>query len=73
MAAQASSRALAMPGPAAILAAAGARLFVISDSVLAFQRFVQPLDWGRGVVLGTYFAAQGSIALSVALHPNKTQ
>jgi len=68
MAAQASSRALAKRDAAAILAAVGAALFVASDSVLAFQRFRHPLAWGRFVVLGTYFAAQGGIALSVVLH-----
>ena len=68
MAAQAASRAASKRDTAAILAAAGAALFVVSDSVLALQRFRQPLDWGRVVVLGTYFAAQGGIALSVVLH-----
>ena len=46
---------------------AGAGLFVVSDSVLAFRRFCHPLEWGRILVLGTYFTAQGGIALSVML------
>jgi uncharacterized membrane protein YhhN len=71
MAAQAASRAASRRDAAAILAAAGAALFVVSDSVLAFQRFRRPLDWGRVVVLGTYFVAQGGIALSVVLHRRK--
>jgi uncharacterized membrane protein YhhN len=58
---------------AAILAAAGAGLFVVSDSVLAFQRFRHPLEWGRLLVLGTYFAAQGGIALSVVLHRDRPE
>lgn len=53
---------------ATIMAAGGAALFVVSDSVLAIQRFGHPLEWGRVIVLGTYFAAQGGIALSVVLH-----
>jgi uncharacterized membrane protein YhhN len=71
MAAQAASRAASSRGAAAILAAVGAALFVVSDSVLAFQRFHHPLDWGRAAVLGTYFAAQGGIALSVVLHRDR--
>ena len=67
MAAQAASRAASRRDAPAILAAVGAALFVVSDSVLAFQRFRHPLDWGRVMVLGTYFAAQGGIALSVVL------
>lgn len=67
MAAQAASRAASRPDAAAIVAAVGAGLFVVSDSVLAFQRFCHPLEWGRILVLGTYFAAQGGIALSVML------
>jgi uncharacterized membrane protein YhhN len=68
MAAQATSRAIRQPGSAVIFAAVGAGLFVISDSVLAYQRFMQPLTWGRIIVLGTYFAAQGGMALSVVFY-----
>ncbi|HRT08951.1 MAG TPA: lysoplasmalogenase [Candidatus Paceibacterota bacterium] len=69
MAAQAASRAQAVRSPAAVLAAAGAALFVVSDAVLAIQRFRQPFEGGRFLVLGTYFAAQAGIALSVVLFP----
>ncbi|HEY5910742.1 MAG TPA: lysoplasmalogenase [Verrucomicrobiae bacterium] len=65
MAAQAITRGMSKRDAGAILAAVGAALFVISDAVLAFQRFRHPLEWGRLIVLGTYFAAQGGIALSV--------
>jgi len=67
MAAQATSRALSRRDAAAILAAVGAALFVVSDAGLAGQRFREPLEWGRLLVLGTYFAAQASIALSAIL------
>jgi uncharacterized membrane protein YhhN len=67
MAAQAASRAASRRDAAAILAAVGAALFVVSDSVLAFQRFRHPLHSGGVIVLGTYFAAQGGIALSVVV------
>jgi uncharacterized membrane protein YhhN len=71
MAAQAASRAASRRDTAAILAAVGAALFVVSDSVLAFQRFCHRLEWGRVLVLGTYFAAQGGIALSVVLRRDR--
>jgi len=68
MAAQATSRALLKRDPAATLAAVGAVFFVISDSALAAHRFGHPIEWRHVIVLGTYFLAQGGIALSVLLH-----
>jgi hypothetical protein len=73
MAAQATNRALSRRTSDATLAAMGATLFVISDSVLAFQRFRHGVEWGRFIVLGTYFAAQGGITLSVLLHREQRQ
>jgi uncharacterized membrane protein YhhN len=46
-------------------AALGAVLFVISDSVLAYEKFVRAFAHARWMVLGTYWAAQWLIALSV--------
>jgi uncharacterized membrane protein YhhN len=43
----------------------GAVLFVISDSALAYNRFVSAFRSSSAVVLGTYFAAQWMIARSV--------
>jgi uncharacterized membrane protein YhhN len=51
--------------PGAGLAAAGALLFVLSDALLAIDRFRRPFRHSRAVVLGTYYAAQGLFALSV--------
>jgi uncharacterized membrane protein YhhN len=65
MAAQATGRAMSKHDAAAALAAVGANLFVVSDAVLAVQRFHHPFSGGRIILLGTYFAAQGGIALSV--------
>jgi len=50
---------------AALLAAAGAVLFVLSDSALAWSRFRQPFAAAQLAVLGTYLPAQWLIALSV--------
>jgi uncharacterized membrane protein YhhN len=69
MAWQAAERCAALGTTPALLAAIGAGLFVASDSVLAWQRFVRPVRRGHAVVLGTYFAAQWLIALSVAARP----
>jgi len=51
--------------PGGGLATAGATLFVVSDSALAINRFVQPFRGAQALVLSTYFLAQTLIALSV--------
>ena len=62
---QALARWLTLDTLAAGLAAAGALLFVISDSVLALDRFRGRFVAARLLVLSTYFAAQWLIAWSV--------
>ena len=47
------------------LAVAGAVLFIISDFILALNRFKEPFFAARAMNLSTYFAAQWLIALSV--------
>ncbi|MCA9938102.1 MAG: lysoplasmalogenase [Anaerolineales bacterium] len=47
-----------------MLAAVGALFFVLSDSLLAYNRFRHPIPGGRVLVLGTYYLAQWLIALS---------
>jgi uncharacterized membrane protein YhhN len=47
------------------LAALGALLFVLSDSTLAWNRFIGQFKPAQAIVLGTYFAAQWLIALSI--------
>ena len=41
-----------------IFYALGALLFVISDFILAWNKFVEPVPYRDALVLGTYFAAQ---------------
>lgn len=72
MASQAASRACFNPVLPALLAAVGATLFVFSDAALAIQKFHGPLEWGRVLVLGPYFIAQGCITLSAILPGNAT-
>ncbi|MGC9356411.1 MAG: lysoplasmalogenase [Anaerolineae bacterium] len=50
----------------ALLALAGAALFVISDSALAFRRFKGRYRTADLLVMSTYYAAQWLIALSVS-------
>ena len=57
---------------AARLAALGASLFVCSDAALALDRFVTVVPYRDGVVLGTYWTAQGLIAASVRRPPPPT-
>lgn len=47
------------------VAGVGAALFMVSDGVLAYERFVRPFPAARGTVLVTYWLAQWLIALSV--------
>jgi uncharacterized membrane protein YhhN len=61
---QAAERAHAVGDPGARLAAAGALLFLCSDSALAWNRFRRPFEGAQTLVLATYFPGQWLIALS---------
>ncbi len=64
---QAIERAAATPGSNATHSAAlGAALFVLSDSALAWNRFAHRFRAAQLLVLGTYWAGQLLIALSVS-------
>jgi uncharacterized membrane protein YhhN len=52
-------------GTRPLLAFAGAVLFLVSDSVLAYDRFAKKLGPAQAIILGTYFPAQLLIALSI--------
>lgn len=43
----------------------GGALFVISDSILGFDKFVSPIPYSQVLVMSTYYSAQLGIALSV--------
>ena len=58
MAAQAIGRATVLRDRAAIGVAVGAGFFMLSDSLLAINKFVTPLPMAQVWVLGTYYAAQ---------------
>lgn len=65
MAGFAAGRYVDRGGLKTLLAFAGAILFLISDSVLAYDRFGRKIRRAQIVILGTYFPAQLLIALSV--------
>ena len=44
---------------------AGAFIFVVSDSIIALNKFVMPFDGARHAIMLTYYAAQGLIVKSV--------
>jgi uncharacterized membrane protein YhhN len=52
-------------GAGTLMACAGAVLFLVSDSVLAYDRFAGRIGGAQLLILGTYFPAQALIALSV--------
>jgi uncharacterized membrane protein YhhN len=54
------------PDPSGMLAGAGALLFMVSDSILAIDRFVTPWRTAHAAVMATYYPAQLLIAASVA-------
>jgi len=49
----------------ALLALVGAVLFVLSDTILALNKFGEPFTLARALTLGTYFPAQWFIARSI--------
>ena len=65
MAAQALGRASTLRDAPSLWVAIGAVFFMLSDSLLATNRFVQPLPLAQVWVLGTYYAAQALIVAGV--------
>lgn len=65
MCAQAIARASVLRDAGARVAAIGAVLFLLSDAMLAFDRFHTPLPGAALLVLGTYYCAQLLLALSI--------
>ena len=61
----AAVRATAGPSASGELALAGALLFMLSDGLLATDRFARRLRAADAIVMTTYYAAQTLIALSV--------
>lgn len=64
---QAWGRERALPAPGSTLAAIGATLFMVSDAILALNRFRRPLPGAQALVMITYATAQALIAASVGM------
>lgn len=64
---QAWARGWELRSPGSALGAAGAALFMASDSLLALNRFRAPFAWAQAAIMATYVAAQALIALSVGV------
>ncbi|MBK9061952.1 MAG: lysoplasmalogenase [Acidobacteria bacterium] len=64
MAGQAASRAAHLHAASALQAFLGAALFVLSDSLLAWNRFRRPFPAAQALIHATYFPAQWLIAIS---------
>lgn len=62
MAAQAIGRATVLRDPASVAVAVGASCFMLSDSLLATNKFALPLPMAQLWVLATYYVAQTLIA-----------
>ena len=69
MAAQAIGRATVLRNRPATLVAVGACFFMLSDTLLALNRFVQPLPMVGLWVLGTYYVAQILLARNLLTRP----
>jgi uncharacterized membrane protein YhhN len=65
MTAQALARNLQLKTTGSMLAAIGGILFLISDTTLAYNRFVTGFTAAPAIILSSYYAAQYFIALSV--------
>jgi uncharacterized membrane protein YhhN len=61
----AANRFIELGGRKSLLAFSGAILFLVSDSVLAYDRFGRKFAPAQVIVLATYFPAQILIALSI--------
>jgi alkylglycerol monooxygenase len=73
MGAQALGRASVLPGAASRNVALGALFFMLSDTLLAINRFVQPLPVSGLWVLSSYYVAQFLIARYVLLTETSTE
>ncbi len=73
MAAQAIGRATVQRDAASTAVAIGACVFMLSDSLIAINRFVQPLPLASLWVLSTYYLAQILIARNAGINPTRSR
>jgi uncharacterized membrane protein YhhN len=68
---QATNHWLSFPSLLSLGAAAGAFIFMISDSLIAINRFKTPVKHARFWIMSTYYFAQWLIALSIIAASNQ--
>lgn len=68
MAVQALNRSSSVSKKSFLLVFLGALFFIISDSMIAINRFVQPFEMQRIAIMSTYVLAQGLIVFGVLLN-----
>lgn len=56
--------------PHFLFVALGAMVFVISDTTIAINKFVMPVDGGRYIIMTTYYGAQLMICMGMVRHFN---
>ncbi|MDH4130919.1 MAG: lysoplasmalogenase [Gemmatimonadota bacterium] len=61
------ARPLALPSVGAAIAAVGATLFMVSDAILALNRFHRHFRSAQTLIMATYVAAQALIAISAGV------
>ena len=69
MSSLARERHLQLELPQTLFAACGAILFLISDALLAWNRFRMKFKSAQFLILGTYYVAQWALAMSLG-QPN---
>ena len=65
----ARERHLQLELPQTLFAACGAILFLISDALLAWDRFRMKFKSAKFIIMGTYYVAQWALAMSIG-QPN---
>lgn len=51
-----------------LLVAMGALIFMISDTLIAISKFIEPFAFSGAVIMGTYYIAQACITLGIVRH-----
>ncbi|WP_396586649.1 lysoplasmalogenase [Bermanella sp. R86510] len=56
-----------------LIVACGALIFMLSDTLIAINKFVTPFDYSGAAIMATYYIAQASITLGICRHYRETQ
>jgi len=56
-----------------LIVACGALIFMLSDTLIAINKFVTPFDYSGAAIMATYYIAQASITLGICHHYSQAQ